>query len=400
MAAYKRDINLFKAAGGNVSKGKKMPLTKKLLIVMAIVTVAVGATIGILMYLNGKQADKLKKLQDTAEAMKYTEVYTKTALEDYKTVSTNNRTLQAIEYNDEAKNSAITFLSDGEIDAVKEYFKNGGVFEYDYYSFDYVIDEIIDVVGLAPYKLDSNVYDYASASNNLKYVYSALCYMRSNSPAFNLLYGQDGESNDLWYCYYRGQFVMLLKGGSESDVNTALSELTDGTHLVDPNRPDDGNLSPFMSVLESVSGSTSTFNLNCGFSFDVGGENYSVLCITRKNVVERIVQCIEKVTTAAKENDPLLDVEYHIVKLNYDGTGNVISFTVSMNQSELFGLEDVCQEIETSAFFAASPDFAYETEDTLGQIERDVQFVILRTPFDIMEETAMGLFQVVEEEVE
>ena len=400
MAAYKRDINLFKAAGGGAVKGKKMPLTKKLLIVMVIVTIAVGAAIGILMYLNNKQNANLKKLQEKSEAMKYTEVYTKTALEEYNSVTVNNKTMQAIEYNDESKNSAITFLSDGEIDAIKDYFDNGGVFEYDYSYFDGIIDELIDVVGLAPYKLDENISDYASASNNLKYVYSALCYMKNNASAFSVLYGQDGEHNDLWYCYYRGQFVMLLKGGSDSDVNAALSELTDGAHLIDPNRVDDGFLSPFMSILENVSGATSTFNLNCGFSFDVDGENYSVMCITRKNVAERIIQCIERATTIAKEADPLLESEYHIIKFYYEGVSNTVRFTISMTQSELFGLEDVCQEIETSAFFAAKPDFAYETEDTLGPIEREVEFVILRTPFDLMYDEAVKLFETQEEVME
>jgi|GEM_PF-4239581 hypothetical protein len=396
MASYKRDVNLFKAAGGGVTKGKKMPLTKKLLIVMVIVTVIAVGAIAFLMYLRSQQVADLKKATDRAEALTYTGVVTKTALEDYNSVAKDLSVLSAIEYYNEAKNAVISCLSDKEIDSIKDFIREDGNFSYEY-DFGSVIESLIDKASLAQYDLDAYSDDYSATLNNLQYVYSALCFMKNNASLYSLLHGQETETNYLWYAYYRGQMIMLLKGGDQTVANNFIQDITDGNHLVNKDRSTDGyvyNYSPFMSILQDVNGSKTAFNFNIAFTFDIDGEAYSVFCVTRKNVVERVLQCIEDCMATAKESDATLNCEYHLIDFNYNGEGKMINFTISMNQSETFGLEDVCQAIETSAFFAANPNFAYETSDEVGLIEKEVEFVILRTPFDVMQEAAETLYAI------
>ena len=394
MAAYKRDVNLFKAAGGGVTKTKKMPLTKKLAIVMVVVLVISVGAIAFLMYLRTQQQATLKKKMDSANAMNTTEVFTRNALKEYDGVQADITELQAIEYMNEKDNTMFTCLSDREIDALMDYFEKGEVYSTDF-DFDSVYEGLRKEIVRAQYSVDGYSEYYASTLNNLKYVYSAMQYMNQNKDLFRLLHGQT-EKNNLWYCYFRGQFVMLLKGGSSGGVDSTINELTDGMHLEDTVLSKDGNpvyLSPFMSVLEDNSGAKSEFTISCGFAFDVDGETYTVISIARKNVVERIFQIIENCIQNAKEEDAVFDYSYYVTSFSYNSSTQVVTFTINMQQGETFGLEEICTWIDASDFFDAEPGFAYETEDTIGLIEKEVWFKAVRLPFDIMEEDAESLYK-------
>lgn len=383
--AYKKDINLFKAAGGTVGKAKKMPLTKKLVIAMVMVVVIIGAVIGFLLYLQSGQNAELKKLKDQKDSYTFTKMITQSLLNEYKNVSGSKESLSIIEYYQELKSNMFSVLTEDELKTVKEYLNNNSyVTDYDFHA---VCEGIRKKVLLAPYTIDSNIDDSAVLQENYKLIYSAL----TNMVEYESLYRDLPEQNErgIWYSYYRGQFLAVIEGGG--DIGTLLNSLTDSSQL---------GISPFMNLTSDTLSGKETLNEACGITVNVEGVDYTIICITRKSNIERLVDIIENRIDIAYENDYAqtgVDYEYSLGALSITPDSNEIVFTIQVTQTEVFGLEEIAQAIDESAFFKAEKSLTFPWLDKEPTATAELKFVIENYAYDIMEETARSLFRVEEE---
>lgn len=378
--AYKKDINLFKAAGGAVGKAKKMPLTKKLLITMVAVVMILGAVIGFLLYLQSGQTAELKKLNDQKDAYTFTKMITQSLLNDYKKVMEAKKSLSIIEYNQELKSNMFSPLSQEEIRIVKEYLNNNAyVTNFDFAS---VCEGIRKQVILAPYGIDSNDTNSALLTESYNLINSAL----TNMIDYNLLYEDLPEQNEdgIWYSYYRGQFLAVLEGGG--DVSLLLNSLTDSSIL---------GASPFLGLNLSGIGGNETLGEACGITVNVDGVDYTVICITRRSYIERLIDIIEKRIDIAVESDYAsgVDYSYALGSLSIVPDVDEITFTIKVTQTEVFGLEEIAKAIDESIFFHAEQSLTFPWLDKEPFATQELKYTIKNYAFDIMEETAISLFR-------
>lgn len=378
--AYKKDINLFKAAGGAVGKAKKMPLTKKLLITMVAVVMILGAVIGFLLYLQSGQTAELKKLTEQRDNYTFTKMITQSLLNDYKKVMDAKKSLSIIEYNQELKSNMFSPLSEEELQIVKDYL-NSNAYATDF-DFKAVCEGIRKQVVLAPYGVDATDSDSALLTESYNLINSAL----TNMIDYDRLYEDLPEQNEngIWYSYYRGQFLAVVQGGG--DVSVLLNSLTDSSIL---------GASPFLGLNLSGNGGNEVLGEACGISVNVDGVDYTVICITRRSYIERLIDIIEKRIDIAIESDYSAGVDYlyALGSLSITPDSSEITFTIKVTQTEVFGLEEIAKAIDESLFFHAEQSLAFPWLDKEPSATQTLKYTIKNYAYDIMEDTALSLFR-------
>lgn len=386
MSAYKKDINLFKAAGGSTSKGKKMPLTKKLLIALCLVTVICVAVIGILMYMQSGQEATLKALNDKADAYAFTKRITADALSNYSKVLAERSSIDVIEYFNESYGNMMTCLSENEVSEIKNYINSSEIYTTDYSFYD-VSDGILQEISVAGYELSDD-----DSLNNINFIYSAIANMNTNYELYSVLPNQveTDEYYGIWYSYYRGHFVMVLKGGTESSAEALRESLLEEETV---------NVAPFMKVTRSSDTGIETLTSACSLVVNLEEEDesqsYTIVCITRKTIFERLIDIIEDRIEQALESDYTLtesDMMYSIDNISFDQTGGTIEFELTMYQWESYGFEQVCQAIDESDFFMAENSLSFPTTSTVKAETKTLSFKIINSAYELMEEIALNLF--------
>ena len=382
---YKKDINLFKAAGGAVTKAKKMPITKKLLIAMVAVVIVCGAVIGILAYANSTQTKELNNLVAQKESYEFTKRLTQSLLNQYKNVEKSKDSLSFIEYYNELNSNMFSCLTDEELQAVKTYLTNNG-YSVDY-GFSSVSDGIRKQVILAPYQLDPNQEDTAILAESYKFLYSALSSMIDYKTMFADLPEQC--DNDVWYSYYRGQFFAVVKGSG--DYKTLLSGLTD---------PEALGANPFFGLNMDIVTGTERLTEAYGMTVTVEGEEYTLISITRRSNLERLFDVIEDRIRIAIENEydqTGIEYTYTIGKTEINPSNGMILFNITATQTQAFGLEDIVHAIDDSPFFSAGKDLTFDFVDGAPTQEADLEFNIENSALDVMSESIRRLFAVAED---
>lgn len=381
---YKKDINLFKAAGGAVTKAKKMPLTKKLLIAMIAVVVICGAVIGILSYMNSTQNKELESLIAQKESYEFTKRLTQSLLKQYDDVEKSKTSLAFIEYYNEINSNMFSCLTEQELQAIKTYLTDNG-YSVDY-GFSNVSSEIRQQVVLAPYQLDPNDEDTAILTESYKFLYSALSSMIDYERMFADL---PEQGDDIWYSYFRGQFFAVVKGSG--DYKTLLSGLTD---------PETLGANPFLNLnAETATGSEKLFEAY-GMTVTIEGEEYTLISITRRSNLERLYDAIEERIKIAIESDydqTGVEYTYSIGKTEINTSEGTLTFNIIATQTLSFGLEDIVHAIDDSPFFKASEDLTFDFVDEAPTQEADLKFNIENSALDIMAESIQRMFAVSEE---
>lgn len=378
--AYKKDINLFKAAGGAVSKAKKVPLTKKLLYVLGLVLLVCIVLIAVFSYTNAQQKKELDTLIQQRDAYEFTKRLTQSLLQEYNTVTDAKDSLGFIEYYNELHSELFSPLSVSEITRVKQFINDQG------FSTEFNLSEIADElklkVLLAPYSIDSSSEDAAVLAESYKYLYTAVSGMIDYSVLFEELPEQGEDS--IWYSYFRGQFVAVVKG------NGSYSELI--TNLTDP---DTLGIEPFFNlVMDSFTGRDILIE-GYGLSVSIGEEQYSIISITRKTCVERLFDVMDERIALAIESEydqTGIDYSYSLGSLSINPSEKTISFKISATQTEAFGLEDIVHAIDDSEFFSAGKDLVFDFIDGASEQSADLKFNIDNYAVDIMSERFEDLF--------
>lgn len=378
--AYKKDINLFKAAGGAVSKAKKIPLTKKLLYVLGLVVLVCIVLISVFSYTNAQQKKELDTLIAQKDAYEFTKRITQSLLNEYNTVKETKASLSFIEYYSEIHSDIFSPLSISEIGIVKQFINDQG------FSTEFDLSEIADElklkVMLAPYNIDSSSDDSAVLAESYKYLYTAVSGMVDYSELFEDLpeQGEDG----IWYSYFRGQFIAVVKGnGSYSDLITNLTD------------PDTLGADPFFRLVADSSTGRDILTEGYGMTVEIGDEQYSVISITRKSCIERLFDIMDERIALAIESEydqTGIDYNYSLGSLSINTSERTISFKISATQTEAFGLEDIVHAIDDSEFFSAGKDLVFDFIDGASEQSADLKFNIDNYAVEIMSEKVEDLF--------
>ncbi len=378
--AYKKDINLFKAAGGAVSKAKKIPLTKKLLYVLGLVLLVCIVLISVFSYTNAQQKKELDTLIAQKDAYEFTKRITQSLLKEYNTVKNTKASLSFIEYYSEIHSDIFSPLSTSEIGIVKQFINEQGFSTK--FDLSEIADELKLKVMLAPYNIDSSSDDAAILAESYKYLYTAVSGMIDYSELFEDLpeQGEDG----IWYSYFRGQFIAVVKGnGSYSDLITNLTA------------PDTLGADPFFRLVADSSTGRDILTEGYGMTVEIGDEQYSVISITRKSCIERLFDIMDERIALAIESEydqTGIDYSYSLGSLSINPSERTISFKISATQTEAFGLEDIVHAIDDSEFFSAGKDLVFDFIDGASEQSADLKFNIDNYAVDIMSEKVEDLF--------
>lgn len=388
MAAYKKDINLFKAAGGERAKSKKMATTKKLVYVAVLVVILVAGAIAALMYFGRSLNKQLSDLEQQANNYSNTAKSTRSLIEEYNSVKAQMDSAVLIEYQSMLQPAFSTDLSAAELKAVRDFLSLETTgFTIDN-NFDDVVDDVLAELNMVQYRDEST--SFSDDVYNAKFLYGALSFMKTMQPVFSELPLQttdDDEDFYYWYCYYRGKFVMMLRSTSGSAATLA-AQLQSPSEL---------GCAPFCSLLPTATNMIDSDNAIYSTVTLTEQENtsYVIIAITCKTVPERFTDILEDVFS---QQQGTIQYRYALSEYTFDRETSTFSVNLRMTQSSEFRLKDVCDAVAASPFFASRPDFAYETNDSSEQIERNLVFDVTNEAVNATYDLAVGYFSIYEEE--
>lgn len=183
---------------------------------------------------------------------------------------------------------------------------------------------------------------------------------------------------------------MVLKGGTEDGVRLLSDALTTKETV---------NVDPFMKVVRYASSGTETLTSSCSLVVTLEeeseSETYTILCITRKTIFERLIDVIEARIDQALENSATLtedDMTYSIDNIAFNRASGIIEFSLTMYQSEEYGFEQVCQAIDESDFFEAESSLSFPTTSTEKRDTKELTFKITNSAYALMNEVAQTQF--------
>ena len=378
MAAYKTDINLFKAAGGERAKSKQVSKTKRLMVVVLLVVILLaGAVAGSLYYSSIIEA-KLKVETKRATAYENTMSDTRDVLATLNDVNRQIVTQNAIEFAYSSNMwtpGVYSDMSETELSEVSTHLQQTAAYTNEI-EFDYVIRDVLAKI---------NQDRYTQDSYEARFLYSALYYMQTMEQVFMFL---PKNENNYWYCYYRGKVVMFLKakGDVAGDPEAMVAELQNLSN------------SPFSTVVPEGNQELAYKYFSVTIEGDEGNETYLALALNSKTVFERFLDTVESVFADHNVND---GIAYHYSARNFsildkseDETVTVLfNVTFSMDQSENFHLKDVCDALYATPFFANDPNYAFEDSDNHERVEeKTLQFVLVNKAVEAIHDPATAYF--------
>ena len=382
MAAYKKDINLFKAAGGERAKSKKMATGKKLAFVAVLLVIVLLGGIAALYYFNNYVfGAQLKALETTGENYTRTAGATHAALEEYWSVKEQQDTAVLIEYQSMLNANFSSDVSTEELQCIRDFLAlETTPFTIDNH-FDEVVDEVLNQLNLSRYNATGE--SFADDNYTARFLYGALSYMKTLEPVFSELPLQTTEEDEdyyYWYCYYRGKMFMMLRntGGDASALATQLQS------------PADLGCEPFCSLVGAAGSSlASDFAMYTTVTVADGAESYTLIAITCKTIAERFVDSVEDIFSRQT-----LPSGYSMADYAFSADDGVFSVTFTMEQTAEFRLKDVCDAVAASPFFVSKNDFAYEINDSVGSISRSLRFLVTNQAVEATRDMAESFFDV------
>jgi hypothetical protein len=389
--AYKQDINLFKAAGGERAKSKKMSLTKKLALVVVVVLILVLGAVGGLFYYNYTLQAQLKVLTTKADNYRSTSLRTTSAVAEYAGLQAQLQASDALEYLNLTKPSYFTNLSRPELNAIRSYVESDATPFTLYNDFDDIAEEVLKKLDLEQYSDAIGVGDRAETEYTLNFLYGALRYMISLRDVFGdlpLQYLDEDDDFGIWYSYFRGKTVMFFKGNEgagQADAEALVAALRDGSTLGLAH-------SPFATLYPS---GMSTLEQRGSRYYLVNQENvnYLVVAIDCKTVAERFVEVVDDRFDVQMFNveDP---GKYTLENINFNRDTSVFSVEFTMDQTKMFSVKDVCDAVNASEFFHAEDSFAYPATSVMGEVKAPLQFTVVNEAVAAMADAAETYFMI------
>lgn len=392
--AYKQDINLFKAAGGERAKAKKMSLTKKLTIVVVAVLILVLGGVGGLFYYNYTLQGQLKKLTTQADNYRSTQARTTAAVKEYQQLLSQLQAQDAIEFLSMTKPGYFTNLSQGELGAIRNYVESEATKFTLYNDFDDIAEEVLKKLDLEQYNESLVGGDLAETQYTLNLLYGALRYMISLRDVFGdlpLQYTEDDDDYGIWYSYYRGKAIFFFKGeegADTADAEALVESLRDAATLGLTHSP---FATLYPSGLSSLEERGSRYYL-----INQEDTNYLVVAIDCKTVTERFTEVVDD-----RFELQMLNVEdpgkYALSEVTFNSDTAEFSVKFKMDQTKMFSIKDVCDAVNASEFFRAEDKFAYPATSLMGEVSAELVFTVINEAVTAMRDSAEDHFTVREE---
>lgn len=299
-----RDINLFKAAGGERAKGsKRSPMTYMVMFAIFVVVLAVG----ILAYFNIKANNAVSAYDESVEVgdnYRATKIYCKNASDEYLQVVADINSASRIDGYVEQTSKLYPHLTQTEIDAVKETILNDPLAS----SFD--LNDPQDGENF-------DVWDYSGLRESLykdREENEELAAMTDAELAlyyFALKKVEDDQSKypakmrtNIWYSYYRNYFVMVFKGGDGEDGLVSLTYAMISDTITMDNQKPFSVLSMKNNVYNNLYDEDNPLYTPAKFVSKVYNEEvYNIVLMPVKSVVERMMDILEDFTDSMIESE-------------------------------------------------------------------------------------------------
>ena len=337
----KRDINLFKAAGGERAKGAKASPVA----IMAFVTLIVSAiAIGVGVYYNMKAntaVNDYEKKVSLKSSYATTKAYVRKTSEQYKSVVSDIQSAKAINDYIESESHLYPKATDGEVAAIKETILNNTI------GNSYSMNDPVEGERFTPWdygKIAEAFYqeelpEGAEGAEYRQLFYYAMKALETAQKA--------DQSTNVWYTYYRGYMVMMFSGGNSAIGLDALAE------SFNENTESMNGLAPF-TELEMDGYYYSPVKYTYVLYNDT---TYNLLMCPLKSVIERALDILEAHAEALVDQEGYsFDQEefasYAIKNIAY--TREELDFTLLLPDGVSFA--DYCRDFSASVFFEVDND--------------------------------------------
>ena len=330
-----RDINLFKAAGGDRAKGaKRSPLTYMVIFAIIVIVAAIGAGV----YFNLK-ANKAVSEYEEKETIKSnynsTKIYVRSTAEEYQKVYSDILAAAAINGYVDYESSLYPHATETEIAAVRETIVNNIVGE------SFSINEPEEGEPFTP-------RDYEGLRESL-YEESAEEVAERELFYFGLqkLAEEQAKSPDksVWCTYYRCYLLVVFTGGDGMGLSSLCDSLISGSGTMEGQVP----FSRFSMPNDIYADGYYT---PAKFTTKVyNEENYNIMLLPLKSVIERMMDILEAHSAAlVEENGWESQLEFASYAVNdIDLTNDTFKFTLTIPEDSSF--KGYMDAFDASVFF-------------------------------------------------
>ena len=332
-----KDINLFKAAGGERAKAtKRSPVTIMLIIGIIIVIAAIGVAVYFNMKVNNAKNEYLKK-ESLRSSYENTISYVADTSAEFLKVTSDLEAAAAINAYIARESALYPEATETEIKAVKSTI----VEEFAFSVNDPEEDEpfvAIDYEGLRASLYDEGVE--IEKKELFYYALQGLAQKQKKTPKENV-----------WYSYYRGYFVMVFIGDADRQGLLNICErLISSTGTMEGVAP----FSRLTMVNDDFSDKTMYTPAEV-LSKEYSDTLYNVIMIPMKSVVERVFDILEAHSRALIEENGWQGQEdlakYGVDNFVFENTGLKFSLILPEKTSLPLYMSD----FDASVFFTVSP---------------------------------------------
>ncbi len=329
MSVQKRDINLFKAAGGERAKAKKRPITSYLIMILVIAIIGAIGAIAFFNYTLLGLKLVYQNQQNLSNNYDITIDATSDYVAQYQAVINEMYQAQKISQYITLRSSRNTKATTAELEAVRS-----GIT-----GFNYELDVNLVTNG------QTFLSNLDKANPNYDIIYGALSHLISQQ--------MQNRRQALWYDYFRGQLVVVFSGGQITGVN--LSELSNS--LYNGILYEGVTYEPFMNL--QVNGARYSNAKYMAASID-SETVYNVMLLTMKTVEERAINILEQSASrmfaeAVLSGSPE-DFGYEINKIEYNNENGLLTVEITIIESKEFTIKDLLDDLDASVFFEVSSE--------------------------------------------
>ncbi len=356
----KRDINLFKAAGGERAKGSKTsPMT--IVAILAIVVISIALGVGVFFNMRANAAvTAYQKKEQIKSNYNTTRVYVRATSQQYRDIIADIHSAQAINDYIEIASPMFPRATEGEVAAVKETILNNTIGNY------YSLNDPVEGERFTPWDYGKIAEEYyaeevpegAEGSENRQLFYYALKALEK---------AQNANPNvNVWYTYYRGYFTMMFTGGNSAiGVDTLVESFNESTESMN-------GYAPFTEVeMDGYYYSAAKYTY-----IIYNDETYNLLLCPMKSVIERALDILEAHSEALVEQEGYsADQEefasFAIDALTYSRESLEFKLILPVNAS----FPGYCHDFSSSVFFSVDNDVTETGEQEGNYVSYSVKLL-------------------------
>ena len=285
----KRDINLFRAAGGERAKStKRSPMSIMLVVGLVLIIAALGVTAYFNMQVNTAKTDYEKKQKIQTNYQKtINSSSVKESSKDYLTVKSDIESASAINTFVETRSALYPEATQTEIAAIRQTILDNPLGEA--FSINEVDEEEGETFTPRDFEgLRASFYDEERESfADRELFYYALQKLADKQ-------AEDEEVN-VWYAYYRCYFVTVFTGGDGLGIARLISALASPSGTMNGSAPF-SKITMVNDVYDDTDYVPAKFK-----TISYNEENYNILLLPMKSVIERAFDILEAHANALVE---------------------------------------------------------------------------------------------------